>query len=68
MIKNLKRILTKKVKVTGVSTPLGGISLEQTLSDFEIAEKLITFLENRRILYSLYSSKCPKGVIESVIK
>lgn len=39
-----------KVKLTGISTPFGGISWKFEKSEKEAARQLITFLEDRRVL------------------
>lgn len=40
----------RKIKLTGISTPFGGISWNLEKSDIEIAKDLINFLEDRRVL------------------
>ena len=67
-MKNPFRILSKNIKVTGVSTPVGGITLEYSNSEKDLAEELITYLENRRVLFSFVSDKCPGGMIQSINK
>jgi len=39
-----------KIKLTGISTPFGGISWQFEKSEKEVAKVLITFLEDRRVL------------------
>ncbi|OPX92444.1 MAG: hypothetical protein A4E58_03321 [Syntrophorhabdus sp. PtaB.Bin006] len=39
-----------KIKLTGISTPFGGISWKFEKSEKEVAKQLITFLEDRRVL------------------
>lgn len=39
-----------KIKLTGISTPFGGISWKFEKSEKEVAKDLITFLEDRRVL------------------
>lgn len=39
-----------KIKLTGISTPFGGISWKFEKSEKEVAKYLITFLEDRRVL------------------
>ena len=63
-----RRLFRKRVRLTGISTPVVGASWEYSVSEPDCADKLLTFLENRRVLYSHLSHKCPKGVIESVSK
>lgn len=38
-------------RVTGVDTPFGGISWEKTPGDRDIARRVVTFLEDRRVLF-----------------
>ena len=59
---------SKKIRVTGFNTPLVGVSFEYEKTLHAQVEKLITFLENRRVLYSLVAEKCPGGIIESIEK
>jgi hypothetical protein len=65
-MKLFRKLSEKKIRITGVSTPIGGISLEYDKSELRVAEELLTFLEDRRVLYSFVSEKCPGGVIVSV--
>lgn len=38
-------------RVTGIDTPFGGLSWEKTDGDREIARRVVTFLEDRRVLF-----------------
>jgi hypothetical protein len=44
-------ILMPKRRLTGISTPWGGASWDYRETDADIARRLITFLEDRRVLY-----------------
>ena len=39
------------IKVTGFSTPVAGVSWELTKSEKEVAQHIVTFLEDRRLLF-----------------
>jgi hypothetical protein len=65
-MKNFHKLPGKKIRITGVSTPIGGVSIEYDKSERQAIEGLLTFLEDRRVLYNFVSTKCPKGVIKSV--
>ncbi len=41
-----------KIKLTGASSPFGGLSWKFDKSDKDIARDLITFLEDRRVIYN----------------
>lgn len=51
MKQSFKTLLSK---ITGISTPVFGISWTPPRIEKEIAETLISFLEDRRVLYHLY--------------
>ena len=55
-------------KITGFSFPMFGISWNPTKPEIEVARKVITFLEDRRVLYVVYELESPKHCTESVIK
>lgn len=59
--------LFQKYKLTGFSTPFGGITYEVAEGEKEIIEKFITFLEGRRALFSELYEGCPEGVIDSIM-
>lgn len=55
-------------KITGFSFPIFGISWNPSKSEIEIARNLITFLEDRRVLYVVYELESPNHCAESIIK
>ncbi len=55
-------------KITGFSFPIFGISWNPSKPEIEVARKVITFLEDRRVLYIVYELESPKYCAESVIK
>jgi hypothetical protein len=55
-------------RLTGISTPVFGVSWNPPESDCEIARKLITFFEDRRALYNPYDIETPSWVVKSVLK
>lgn len=54
--------------ITGFSFPIFGISWNPSKSEIEIARNLITFLEDRRVLYVVYELESPNHCAESIIK
>ncbi len=55
-------------KITGFSFPIFGLSWNPSKSEIEVARKVMTFLEDRRVLYVVYELELPKHCAESVIK
>ena len=55
-------------RLTGVSTPIFGISWNPAKLDVAIARKVITFLEDRRVLYSPGQMEVPASCVQSVIE
>jgi hypothetical protein len=54
-------------KITGVSTPLGGVQWSDPgPSDGDIARRFIVFLEDRRVLYGAYVLEVPSQVHHSI--
>lgn len=39
------------IKFTGISTPVAGVSWELTKTDKDVAQQVVTFLEDRRLLF-----------------
>ncbi len=57
-----------KGRVTGVSTPFGGVSFEPGVVDAEVARSLIAFLEDRRVLYEPTEVEMADHCIQSVLE
>ena len=56
-------------RVRGVQAPGGvGFSWDSPLSDFDAARELVSFLENRRVLYQPIDRELPQHCIDSVIE
>jgi hypothetical protein len=55
-------------KLTGVSTPFGGVSWEAEGSDREAAHRVIVFLDDRRVLYDHIRSETPDYAVESILE
>ena len=53
-------------RVNGVSTPIGGFSFQPRESERELAQKLMKFLNNKRILYDLMEYEVLDHVVLSV--
>ncbi len=55
-------------RLTEISTPVGGVSWEPATPDVEVARSVITFLEDRRVLYNPplieYGPYCVRSVLE----
>lgn len=54
-------------RLNGLSTPIFGLSWEPPRSDVVAAREMITFLEDKRVLYAPYEVEVPEHVIESVL-
>ncbi len=68
---------TKKAKIkgrslvgrlTGISTPIGGVSWQPPVDQRDKARRLLTFLSDRGVLYEPYDLEVGPFVIESVLK
>jgi hypothetical protein len=55
-------------RLTGLSTPVFGISWNRPQSHITVARNVITFLEDRRVLYNPYEMEVPSHCIHSVIE
>jgi hypothetical protein len=66
----MMRIKYKKLakSLTGFSTPIFGLSWHPPETDREIVRKLITFLEDRRVLYNPYDLENPRWVNLSLVE
>ena len=57
-----------KSRLTGFSIPIFGISWQPDEAQIKIAKRVITQLEDRRVLYSPYDLEVPRHCISSVIE
>lgn len=55
-------------KITGFSCPIFGVSWTPPKLEIETATKIVTFLEDRRVLYNPYELEMPSHCQQSVIK
>ena len=64
------KIPFKKIvkSLTGISTPVFGISWNPPETDREIVSKLVIFLEDRRALYNAYNIETPMFVNQSILR
>jgi len=57
-----------KSRITGISCPVFGISWEPPESERDIAQRVIAFLEDRRVLYEPGELEDPRHCVESVLR
>ncbi len=65
------RITFKNIakSLTGISTPVFGLSWKPPETDRDVVRKLIVFLEDRRALYNpYYADSTPRWVLDSVLE
>src|SRR5438552_5513774 len=64
------RLLFQEIasKITGFSTPVFGIQWTPPSKEREIAKSVVTFLEDRRVLYNPTELELPHRCISSVIE
>jgi len=55
-------------RITGISVPFFGVSWNPPESERKIAKRIISFLEDRRVLYSPYDMEMPMHCVESIIE
>ena len=55
-------------RLTGISTPIGGISWKPPVDEKDKAKRLLVFLEDRRALYHPYDMEVGDYVVESIIQ
>jgi len=60
-----KRILGR---LTGISFPVFGVSWNPPEPEIEVARRVITFLEDRRVLFVPYQWEVPDYCVESVLE
>jgi hypothetical protein len=54
-------------RLTGISTPLGGVSWQATETEMAAARRVISFLEDRRVLYAPDEMEVPAHCVHSVL-
>lgn len=55
-------------RLTGISTPLGGVSWQATETESAAARRVISFLEDRRVLYAPDELEVPEHCVHSVLE
>lgn len=55
-------------RLTGISTPLGGVSWQATELEVSAARRVIAFLEDRRVLYAPDELEVPSHCVHSVLE
>ena len=55
-------------RLTGISTPFGGISWQPSELELSTARRIIAFLEDRRVLYSPSELEVPEHCVHSVLE
>jgi len=55
-------------RLTGFSIPIFGVSWQPDESEIKIAKRIITALEDRRVLFSPYELEVPRHCISSVLE
>jgi hypothetical protein len=54
-------------RITGFSTPLGGVQWEPPEDERKVARAFLTFLEDRRVLFNPYQLEVEEQVIQSLL-
>jgi hypothetical protein len=54
-------------RLTGISTPVLGVSWNPSTADSAVAKKVITFVENKRVLYNPFEVEVPEHCVASVL-
>ena len=55
-------------RLTGISTPLVGVSWQPTDLEVSAARRVIAFLEDRRVLYAPDELEVPEHCVQSVLE
>lgn len=55
-------------RLTGISTPLGGVSWQSSDLEVSAARRVIAFLEDRRVLYAPEEMEMPEHCVRSVLE
>ena len=55
-------------QLAGISTPIGGANWQPGTPDVEVARRVLSFLEDRRVLYDPLEVEVPQQCVESVLR
>lgn len=55
-------------RLTGVSTPIFGVSWTPAALDRDVARRAVVFVETRRVLFSTYTNEVPEECVQSVLE
>jgi hypothetical protein len=55
-------------RLTGISTPLFGLSWSPSVAERDVAQELLSELEDRRVLYNPYEAETPEYCVQSVLE
>jgi hypothetical protein len=55
-------------RLTGFSTPIGGVSWQPGTPDVEVGRRVFDFLEDRRVLFTPAAAETPDYCVESVLQ
>lgn len=55
-------------RIRGISCPFFGVSWEPPQADIDVAQKVITFLEDRRVLFNPYELEVADHCVQSVLR
>lgn len=55
-------------RLTGISTPIGGLSWTPPVDERDIAKQLLVFLEDRRALFMPYNMEVDSYVVDSILE
>ena len=63
-----RRLADLARRLTGISTPVIGVSWEPSESDTAVARRVLAFLEDRRVLYEPSEKEVPEHCVQSVLQ
>lgn len=55
-------------RITGISTPIFGVSWNPEKTERDAARQVISYLEDRRVLYTPSEMECPDHCVQSVLQ
>lgn len=66
----MKKVRPKDIaqRITGISTPIGGLQWQPPVDERKIVSAFLTFLEDRRALFNPYHLEIEHQVTESLLK